>query len=577
MRHVRTPLIASVLFVTTIAHAAWLGPSGNPVAPTFHGRPVALYRDGGSGVFVAYQGLDVPGGGSIRLQHVLGDGTIAPGWPAEGAVVCSLAVTTELGQLKAISDGAGGALLVWDENFWLTSGTFYVQHVLASGARAGSWPARGRAVLPSGTLYSPESVADGAGGVLFVWSAGAQILSQRIRGDGTNAPGYPATGKVLLQLSGAGTWSGPAVASAHGGGFWLSALLAGGDSLTTPWAHRIWRLGATGALDLTWAGDDGNGFIIPTPSNALASGLTTVLDDGGNGAFVLMSVGTREVVTHVLSDQSIDPVWPGPLLDLGSIGDFSVSQQGTLALDGAGGLYAQWPSENIPGASASLRRARIDGTLDPDWTAPVPISPDYQPVLFADAAGVYASGMQLLSCPEQDCSGVSAIGRWSANGSTPAGWPETGGAYRSPGEYALPDSAYGGVVAMVGDGGGEVFVAWTTPDVRTVISYGIAATVRVMRFQAAGPVAGVGSRAEGPLAIRGTRFTREGIRCSISGAAVAELMLFDLLGRRVSRAEVAPGASDVLVPGTGALAPGLYLVRVRAGTAEAHAKVFVVR
>ena len=119
---------------------------------------------------------------------------------------------------------------------------------------------------------------------------------------------------------------------------------------------------------------------------------------------------------------------------------------------------------------------------------------------------------------------------------------------------------------------------WSKPSVLpTVAPYGDAATVRVMRFAGSGPVAGVGGAPEGPLTIRGTRFTREGIRCSVSGATTAQLLVFDLLGRSVARAELGAGARDVLVPGTRALAAGLYLVRVRAAAAEAHAKVIVVR
>ena len=569
----------SLLLIATLARAAWLGPWGNPVAPSFHGYPVALYGDGAGGVLVACQGAGVPGGSAIRLQHVLGDGTIAPGWPAEGAVACSLAVTTVLGELKALPDGSNGAYLLWNEGYVLRSGTYYVQHVLAGGARAAGWPARGRTIVPSGFLTWPESVPDGSGGVLVFWTGGGGVYSMRIRTDGTNAPGFPATGKQVLAPAGPGAqWSGISVAPAQGGGHWLSALLSSTDSLTTPWSYRVWRLSASGAPDLTWAGEDGLGFRVPTPSSAAAVGATVALDDGGTGMLVMASVDESEVVTHVLSDQSLDPAWAQPLLDLGPVGDGLAGTAGRLALDGAGGLYALWSDVYLGPERGWLRRARLDGTLDPAWNAPIPVSPSYQPSLIADAGGVFAGGARLVSCPHQDCMALNGLGRWTASGSVPAGWPVESDSYHSPGEYALPDTGLSGPVAMIGDGGGGIFAAWTTPDSPIMSQpYGVPGTVRVMRFQAAGPVAGIGNAHDGPLALRGARSTSDGIRLTVSGAwdGPGDVTVFDIFGRRVTAAELPPASRDLLVPGTRALPAGLYLVRLRAPAAEARAKVFV--
>jgi hypothetical protein len=581
VRHVRSlPAATLLLLVATLARAAWLGPSGTPVAPTFHGQPVALFRDGGSGVFVAYQGLGVPGGQSIRLQHVLEDGTIAPGMPAQGTVACSLATITQLGELRAIPDGANGAYLFWTEGVYRVSGMYYVQHVLADGKRAPGWPARGRLVSSVGSLTVPQAVADGTGGLFVIWPGGGGAYSMRILADGTNAPGFSAVGRqVLTQPEPFAQWSGLSIAHAQGGGYWLSGLLASADSLATPWSYRLWRIDGNGIPDFTWAGDDGQGVRIPAASSALASGSTSVLDDGVDGALILMQLGAREMVAHVLGDQSLDDGWPEPLLDLGANVGEGAGPQGLLAPDGTGGLYALWPQTWEGTDRSHLRRVHIDGTLDPAWASEIEVSAGFLPTLLADASGVFATGARFLACPHQDCLALNGLGRWSADGSTPVGWPASGTLLTSPGEYALPDSAWAGVVSMVRDGAGGVFVAWTTPDVPpTGVPYGVAATVRVMRFQAAGPVAGVDGVREGPLSIRGTRFTRDGIRCSVAGGSseLAEATVFDVFGRRVTRAQIHLAAPDQLIPGTRALASGLYLVRVRTQAAEAHAKVFAV-
>src|SRR5262245_28095998 len=111
----RTSLSLLFLGVAGIGQASWLGPWGNPVAPSILGRAVARARAVPGGSMLAHQGAPVPGGDAIRVQRVLGDGSIAPGWPAEGVVACSLATIAVLGELHAVTDAAGGVFLVWNE------------------------------------------------------------------------------------------------------------------------------------------------------------------------------------------------------------------------------------------------------------------------------------------------------------------------------------------------------------------------------------------------------------------------------------------------------------------------------
>src|SRR5438093_1552083 len=63
-----------------------------------------------------------------------------------------------------VSDGAGGAVVTWWD---ARTGNFdiYAQHVLASGAVDGAWPANGRALCTAASFQQyPTIVTDGAGG-----------------------------------------------------------------------------------------------------------------------------------------------------------------------------------------------------------------------------------------------------------------------------------------------------------------------------------------------------------------------------------------------------------------------------
>jgi hypothetical protein len=104
----------------------------------------------------------------------------------------------------------------------------------------------------------------------------------------------------------------------------------------------------------------------------------------------------------------------------------------------------------------------------------------------------------------------------------------------------------------------------------------------MMRFVGDGPVASIHPPLGGDaLALGGARFTRDGIRVECSGPAGgdARLEVFDVIGRRLLATELrlTGGPHDAVVPGSATLPAGLYLMRLRSGSAVAHARVVVTR
>src|SRR5262245_45417255 len=92
----------------------------------------------------------------------------------------------------AVEDGGGGVILVWEEH---ATGTLYAQRLSKEGERL--WGELGVPVAPAHAPQgAPRAVSDGAGGVIVVWIEGTEdgcrtfggecdVLVQRIAADGT--------------------------------------------------------------------------------------------------------------------------------------------------------------------------------------------------------------------------------------------------------------------------------------------------------------------------------------------------------------------------------------------------------
>src|SRR5207244_12032722 len=75
------------------------------------------------------------------------------------------------GQPRIVTDGAGGAIVTWQDHRNGTDIGTYAQHVLASGAVDPAWPADGAALsTAAGGYQSVQNIAtDGAGGAIVTW------------------------------------------------------------------------------------------------------------------------------------------------------------------------------------------------------------------------------------------------------------------------------------------------------------------------------------------------------------------------------------------------------------------------
>src|SRR5439155_4514172 len=118
---------------------------------------VALATDGQGGAIVVW-------GPTLSAQRVSSSGT--PQWTAGGV---SLGANTL--NMVATADGSGGAFIGYQRD---SAGTatdpMYALHITSSGANASGWPSGGLACTQ--VIYrqtQPAVVSDGSGGAIIVW------------------------------------------------------------------------------------------------------------------------------------------------------------------------------------------------------------------------------------------------------------------------------------------------------------------------------------------------------------------------------------------------------------------------
>ena len=139
----------------------------------------------------------------IYVQHLTGTGEVAPGWPADGLPVCQWPGTQQ--QPKLLADGTGGAYVCWDRS-GAQGQTAHVQHVLGNGQLAPGWPEGGkRAFGLDGYADLTWMTSDQAGGVFvtaeqFDFTGTYRVFVQHLTYGGQFDASWGAMGLPVVAL-----------------------------------------------------------------------------------------------------------------------------------------------------------------------------------------------------------------------------------------------------------------------------------------------------------------------------------------------------------------------------------------
>lgn len=231
-----------------------------------------LISDGSGGAFLVWQDHRSGTNSDIYAQRINSSGLVQ--WAADGIAVSTAAGNQQFPQF--ISDSDGGAIIVWQDG---RSGTdkIFAQRVNSDGA--GQWTADGAPVAADGNSQStPQAVSDGTGGALISWQDGTDIYGQRLNGSG--ATQWNAEGVALSAAADAQSFS-RLLADGSGG-----AIVTWTDRRSgTNYDLYAQRVNSGGIIQ--WTTD---GVAISTAANDQSSGTAIsppqIIPDGFGGAII---------------------------------------------------------------------------------------------------------------------------------------------------------------------------------------------------------------------------------------------------------------------------------------------------
>lgn len=308
LRVVLTLAFVIAAFVASPSRAAWQL-NGNPLCTMTGAQSNARCAPDGTGGAVILWTDERRGAGLIDLYgtRILGDGTFAPGWPDGG-----VALTTS-GRAKSwsiVGDGAGGLLAFWLDK---ASNQAYQQHVGGDGTLAPGFAANGNLLPitvggPSG--YVLQAVTDGAGGAYLMWNAwnGTYdgLYVTRIDANGGFAPGWTASGVVRAGSDPFNMFSGMSAMT-------IGADPSGGVLTASLTPIEDFPSGGHVAAAFTQTPPTGvGGFAVGPPSPPSDFAPISMVADGAGGLFASWasaSAPTRRM-QHYLANGSA--AWPEP-------------------------------------------------------------------------------------------------------------------------------------------------------------------------------------------------------------------------------------------------------------------------
>ncbi len=347
-----------------------------------------IVSDAAGGAIVAWQDLrSAATDTDIFAQHVLASGEVDPDWKANGTALCEIEGVQN--KLTMIADGAGGAIVTWlDGRPGASAADIYAQHILASGLVDLRWPVNGIAVCSApGNQEFPVIVEDGAGGAIITWQDARDVnnfdvFAQHVLESGVVDRAWPVDG--LAVCAAAGNQGFPTVVSDGAGG----AVIAWTDGRVANENHIFAQhvLGS-GEVDPAW--------LVDGRAISNAGDLETrpfAVPDGAGGAIVTWQAFTTQLnklsmyAQHITAAGVVDPAWP----PAGKALSISEQQQthAVIVPDGAGGAVVAWEESFDIVTQHVVASGALDPTY-PDTGLPVVNLPSGQgdPAIVATGGG----------------------------------------------------------------------------------------------------------------------------------------------------------------------------------------------
>lgn len=334
-----------------------------------------LIADGSGGVFVAWQYYSATTSSDIYATRIDSDGSVHIDWTVGGDVVCDDA-NGQYGQ-ALLGDGSGSVIVVW---YAFVGGydKVYAQK-LSGGVR--QWDAGGGnfngIALATSTNYQTRLriVEDGAGGAIVLWEdyrsdSSGDIYGQRIDGNGVLQ--WNTAGVALVTVAGSSQDSIQAISDQNGGAYlvWRDSRDAG-PSFPADSDIYLHRIDSTGAGVSGWTA---NGTLLSTIGSGYNSN-PALLNDSASGVVVVWrdsNYPIYEMRAQRVSSTAVKQ-WGSTGVAVTSKGGYVAIPAVTPATDG--GALIAWAHTVIQGDfEIFAQRVYSDGSLSSVAT-PTTVSP----------------------------------------------------------------------------------------------------------------------------------------------------------------------------------------------------------
>jgi hypothetical protein len=367
-----------VPLLPTTALAQWTS-DGVPISAAANAQQAhRIVSDGAGGAIVAWQDQRVAAHGNIYSQRIAVSGAVQ--WTMDGVPVCP--DTTYQADAAIVSDGAGGAIVTWRDQRagnGVGNADIYAQRLDASGAVL--WDPAGVPVCTAaGDQGWPEIALDGSEAAIVVWEdvrSGGAIYAQRI--DASGAVQWTANG-VAVAL-GAGIMQRPLVISDGAGG----AIVTWADDTGTSLDTHAQRINASGVRQWAVGG-------VPLCIDPFHQFLRAIVSDGAGGAIVAWDDGRNTPQLAVQRINSSGAVQWGACGVAVCTNANEARVSPALVSDGAGGAIVAWRDNRGGTTSPDIYAQRLDSSGASLWTACgvalcTAVGLQVDPTIVADGAG----------------------------------------------------------------------------------------------------------------------------------------------------------------------------------------------
>jgi predicted lipoprotein with Yx(FWY)xxD motif len=143
-----------------------------------------ICSDGAGGAIITWEDFRNATNANIYARRISAAGAVQ--WTADGVALCTASEPQQRPQI--CSDGAGGAIITWQDHRNKADWEIYAQRINAAGAV--QWTVDGAAVcVHSADQEAPQLCSDGVGGAIITWQdyrngSNYGIFAQRISGAG---------------------------------------------------------------------------------------------------------------------------------------------------------------------------------------------------------------------------------------------------------------------------------------------------------------------------------------------------------------------------------------------------------